>query len=217
MLLLSMGITSVTTLFTILYSFSNPGRLPGLFAQSVKITNQISADIKRRVSTVFGGKAAAETDGEKTGAETSTGSAEVDGTPVVRNSESASASAVQTKGVKAVNSGERRTLVSDKVENGTRKNLRRSNTTITVSGSGALPKSGLLVPPPPPTPYVLAPTSGYLQPALQQQQAHAQGSSKTHNPAATPDSAEQSAALNAADQEEQAAMNASLHKNEWTR
>jgi hypothetical protein len=101
-------------------------------------------------------------------------------------------------------------------------------------------KKGFMVPPPPPTPCVLPPEFGFftMQPAqqhaaLQQQlqQAQAQASPKTHNQGATREDtpqqptaasgtteAIQSAALDVADQELQAALNSSLRTvGEWTR
>lgn len=95
-------------------------------------------------------------------------------------------------------------------------------------------KKGFMVPPPPPAPCVLPLAFGFspMQPAQQQlQQAQAQASPKTDNQAAarenTPQQptaasgrteASQSAALDVADQEFQAALSSSLRTvGEWTR
>lgn len=53
--LLAAALLSVTTLFTSLYSISNPERVPSFVAQTVKISKRLSAGIKRRVVTTFGG------------------------------------------------------------------------------------------------------------------------------------------------------------------
>jgi hypothetical protein len=252
--LLAAAVISVTTLFTALYTIRNPEWVPSFVGQTVKISKQLSADIKRRAITALGGTAV--TDTAKAGAGTVAGAADIHGAPTGRNS----ASAVQPKGETAINgvtrnsvvrgvrpaapaslrdvdrsaqhygssSGAHLALASDRDETGTRENSRPHT------------HNGFLVPPPPPTPYVLPPAFGFfpMQPAqqhaaLQQQlqQAQAQASPKTHDQAAarenTPQQptadfgtteATQSAALGAADQELQAALNSSLHTvSKWTR
>jgi hypothetical protein len=100
-------------------------------------------------------------------------------------------------------------------------------------------KKDFMVPPPPPTPCVLPPAFGFFlmqqaqqhaAPQQQLQQAQAQASPKTHNQAAARENtqqptaasgrteATQSAALDAADQELQAALSSSLRTvGEWRR
>jgi hypothetical protein len=88
-------------------------------------------------------------------------------------------------------------------------------------------KKGFLVPPPPPTPFVLPPAFGSFS-EQQLQQAQAQASPKAHNQAAVRENtpqhttaaseANQSAALGDAEQELQAAVRRSLRTvGEWTR
>jgi hypothetical protein len=142
------SVIAVTTLYTI----CNPKWVPSFVAQTAKISNQLSADIKRRASTPVGGTAV--TDTAKAGAGTIAGTAGIHGTPTGRNS----ASAVQPKGETAIygvtrnsvgrgvrpaapaslrdvdrsaaqhygsSSGAHRTLASDIDETGTRENSRR--------------------------------------------------------------------------------------------
>lgn len=250
--MLSAAVISVTTLFTTLYTICHPEWGSSFVAQTVKISKQLSADIKRKASTALGGTTVTNT--AKAGAGTVADAASIHGASTSRNS----ASAVQPKGEPAMdlttrdsvvrgvrpaepanlrdvdrsaaqhygtNSGARRTLASDRDETGTRENSRRHT------------HNDFLVPPPPPTPCVLSPAFGFspMQPAQQNaafqqqlQQAQAQASPKTHNdrentpqqPTAASGRTEatQSAALVAADQELQAALNSSLHTvGEWTR
>ena len=86
--LLVSAVVSVTTLYTI----CNPKWVPSFVAQTVKISKQLSADIKRRANTPLGGTAV--TDAAKAGAGMVAGAAGIHGVPTGRNS----ASAVQPKG-----------------------------------------------------------------------------------------------------------------------
>lgn len=146
--LLASAVISVTTLYTI----CNPKWVPSFVAQTVKISKQLSADIKSRASTPLGGTAV--TDTAKAGAGTVAGAAGIHDAPTGRNS----ASAVQPKGETAIygvtrnsvvrgvrpaapaslrvvdrsaaqhygsSSGAHRILASDRDETGTRENSRR--------------------------------------------------------------------------------------------
>jgi len=253
--LLASAVISVTTLYTI----CNPKWVPSFVAQTVKISKQLSADIKRRASTPLGGTAV--TDTAKAGAGTVAGAAGIDGAPSGRNS----ASAVQPKGETAIYGVTRNSVVRG-VRPAAPASLRdvdrsaaqhypmdfmsqRFNEGFTfpvtempkaAEAKTSQSKKGFMIPPPPPTPCVLPPAFGFfpMQPAQQDaapkqqlQQAQAQASPKTHNQAAarenTPQQptaasgrteASQSAALDVADQELQAAMSSSLRTvGEWTR
>ena len=94
--LLASAVISVTTLFTSLYTICSPKWVPSFVAQTVKISKQLSADIKGRASTPLG--VTAVTDTAKAGAGTVAGAAGIHGAPTGRNS----ASAVQPKGETAI-------------------------------------------------------------------------------------------------------------------
>ena len=210
--LLAAAVISVTTLFTALYTIRNPEWVPNFVGQTVKISKQLSSDIKRRAITALGGTAV--TGSAKAGAGTVAGAAGIHGAPTGRNS----ASAVQPKGETAINGVTRnsvvggvrpaapaslsdvdrsaaqhygsssrahRTLASDRDETGTRENSRRH----IPNGN----HTAFMVPPPPPTPCFLPPAFGlfpmqpaqqYAAPHQQLQQAQAQASPKTDNQAA---------------------------------
>ena len=90
--LLALAVISVTALYTI----CNPKWVPSFVAQTVNISKQLSADIKRRASIPLRGTAV--TDTVKAGAGTVAGAAGIHGVPTGRNS----ASAVQPKGETAI-------------------------------------------------------------------------------------------------------------------
>jgi hypothetical protein len=201
--LLASAVISVTTLYTI----CNPKWVPSSVVQTVKISNQLSDDIKRRASSPLGGTAV--TDTAKAGTGTVADAAGIHDVTTGRNS----ASAVHPKGETAVYG------VTKAAEAKTSKS-----------------KKGFLVPPPPPTPCVLPPGFGLfpMQPAqqyaaLQQQlqQAQAQASPLIHNQSAarenTPQQSDQELQaadreLQAADQKLQAALRSSLLTDgEWKR
>lgn len=94
--LLASAVISVTTLFTALYTIRYPEWMPSFVAQTVKISKQLSADIKRRASTPLGGTAV--TDTAKAGAGTVAGAAGIHGAPTGRDS----ASAIQPKDETAI-------------------------------------------------------------------------------------------------------------------
>jgi len=197
--LLASAVISVTTLYTI----CNPKWVPSFVAQTVKVSKQLSAD--------------AVTDTAKAEAGTVAGAAGIHVAPTGRNS----ASAVQPKGE-------------------TGNHTARSNAGDSGSAGGMLPplspqskpmtdntempkaaetktsksKKGFMIPPPPPTPCVLPPAFDFfpMQPAQQdaapQQPTVASGRTE----------ASQSAALDVADQELQAALSSSISTvGEWTR
>jgi hypothetical protein len=252
--LLASAVISVTTLYTI----CNPKWVPSFVAQTVKISKQLSADIKKRASTPLGGTAV--TDTAKVGAGTVAGAAGIHGAPSGRNS----ASSVQPKGETGNHTGRSNAGDSgsgggmlpalspqskpmtnnpmDYMNQGFNEGLTFPVTEMPKAAEAKTSKSkkGFMIPPPPPTPCVLPPAFGFfpMQPAQQDaapqqqlQQAQVQASPKTHNQSAARENepqqptaasgiteASQSAALDVADQELQAALSSSLRTmGEWTR
>ncbi len=214
--LVAAAVISVTTLFTVLYTIRNPERVPNFIAQTVQISKQL-----------FGRNSASAV--QPTGV---TAIDDVTRHSVVgeRPAQEASLNKVDHTAAQLDGStgGAHRTLASNRTETGTRENISRHS------------PNSLLVPPPPPTPYVLPPAFGSfpMQPgqqlaADQQQSLQAQdqasqmadiegaGSEKTlhkSTAASSKTEAAQSAALVNADRELQTAVKSSLHTvSEWTR
>lgn len=212
--LLASAVICVTTLCTI----CNPW-VPSFVDQTVKISKQLSADIKRRASTPLGGTAV--TDTAKAGAGTVAGAAGIHGAPTGRNS----ASAVQPIGETTIYRVTRNSVVRG-VRPSAPASLRdvdRSAAQSYGTSSGAsdsdetnqgfnqftfpvtempkaaeekTPKSkkGFMIPPPPATPCVLPPGFGFypMQPA--QQHAEPQQQLQQAQAQASPETHNQSAA-----------------------
>jgi hypothetical protein len=214
--LLASAVISVTTLYTI----CNPKWVPSFVHQTVKVSKQLSADIKRRAGTALGGTAV--TDTAKTGAGTVASAAGIQGAPTGCNP----VSAFEPQGETPIHG-----VIRNSVTRGVRPAAPASLRDVDSSAAQHHGCSGaqFMVPPPPPTPCVLPPEFGsfLMQPAQQQappqqqlQQAQAQASPNTHNQAAalenTPQQSDQD--LQAADQELQAALHSSLVTvDEWKR
>jgi hypothetical protein len=188
--LLASAVISVTTLYTI----CNPTWVPSFVAQ---ISKQLSAGIKRRASTALGGTAVA--DAAKAGAGTVAGAAGIHVAPSGGNS----ASTVPPKGETANHTASRNS--GDSAEAKTSKS-----------------KNALMVPPPPATPCLLPPALGSFpaQPAQQDAAPQQERENTPQQPTAASGTTEasQSAALDAAEQELQAALKSSQRTvGEWTR
>jgi hypothetical protein len=222
--LLAAGVVSVATFFSALYTIRNPEWVPSFVGQTVQMSEQLSADIKRRASTALGGTAVTDTAKAPLAARTSGSS-----------------------------SGANRTLASDRDENGPRENSSRlthngkntatSNAGDASSGGGMklaanpqskptieMPKAvkaktskskkGYMVPPPPPTPVYLSPGFRYfgMQPAQQHeaQASPAAGENMLQRPMAKAEP--HTPAVIDADKDLNEAVNRSLHTmRQWTR
>jgi hypothetical protein len=220
--LLTSAIISVTTLYTI----CNPEWVPSFVAQTVKISKQLSADIKKIASTPLRGTAV--TDTAKAGAGTVSGAAGTHGVPTGRNS----ASAVQPKGETAIYGVTRNSVVRGvrpvaPVSSGQGFTFPATEMPKAAEAKTSKSKKGFMVPPPPAAPCVLPPEFGYFlkQPAqedaapqqqLQQAQAQAASGRTEATQSAALVGADQE--LQAADQELQTALRSSLRTvGEWTR
>lgn len=274
--LLAAAVISVTTLFTTLSTLSNPERVPSFVAQTVKISKQLSTQIKKKVRTAFGGAVVVRNTGGTAGADSAkTGAGMVSGAAGIHGVTTGfdSAIPVQQKDGTAVSgvasnsvgqgvspaapasltdadrsparhidsaSGAHRTIPSGVDETGAHHNSPVFEMPKVAEAKFSKSNKGFLVPPPPPTPYVLPSALGFfpMQSAQQYaaaqqqlQQVQAEASFKTHNQTDASENmphktgtasgrteAAQSAALGDADQELQSALKSSLHTvGEWTR
>jgi hypothetical protein len=228
--LLVSAVISVTTLFTALYSICDRDWVPNLVAQ-------LSAEVKRTASTSLGGTAVTAT--AKVGAGPVARAAGVHAAPsaVQPKGETGNHTVSSNAGESGAGGGmlPDLSLQSKAITNNPMDSMNQG-TSFPVAempkaaeGKTSKSKKGLMVPPPPPTPCVLPPGFGFLpvQPteqdaADQQQLQQAQASHNTHDQNTTPTAASgkteaQSAALDAADKELQAAVNSSLRTvGEWT-
>lgn len=215
--LVAAAIISVTTLFTVLYTIRNPERVPNFIAQTVQISKQL-----------FGRNSASAVQPTSV-----TAIDDVTRNTVVGDERPAPAASLKKVDHTAAQldgstGGAHQTLASNRTETGTRENISRHS------------PNSFLVPPPPPTPYVLPPAFGSfpMQPGQQlaadQQQllqaqdqassmADIEGAGREKTPhkqtaASSKTEAAQSAALIDADRELQTAVKSSLHTvSEWTR
>jgi hypothetical protein len=213
--LLSSAVICVTTVYTI----CNPKWLPSFAAQTVTMSKQLSAEIKRRASTAAGGTAV--TDTAKAGPRTVAAATGAHDVPTGCNS----ASAFQPKGETAhgSSSGVHPTLGSDRDETGTPDFMNHDFNQGVTPPATAMPKvaeaktlkstKGFLVPPPPAAPCLLPPAFDFflLQPAQQdsarqQQLQQAPASRGTHNQSADRDNTlEQSTAASGGTEPSQSA------------